>query len=123
MAVVASLGLLAAVGGVIVGALGTGTLVVRGAAAGLLLGWGGSAFELRVMVPHVQSDLPRAMRILTLGFGVRLLAILAGAVWLEDAGLADGTAFGTGIVGGFLAFLPVLASAVRAPAGNGEAHG
>ena len=75
------------------------------------------------MAPHIHSDFPRAQRVLTAGFGVRLLAILAASVGLDGTAVADGTAFGTGIVCGFLAFLPVLASAVRTPVGNGEAQG
>ena len=123
MAILASLGLLAAAGAGVVAVLGSSPDVMRGTAAGLVLGWLGSGLELRLMQPHIHSDFPKAQRILTLGFGVRLFAILAAAMLLEGGGLADASAFGASLVVGFLCFLPVLAVAVRPPLGNGEARG
>ena len=118
-----SLALLGAAGAGIVGVLGATPAVFRGVAAGLVLGWLGSGLELRLMQPHIHRDFPRALRILTAGFGIRLLAVLLGVVVLEGGGLADGGAFGAAVAAGFLSFLPVLAAAARSPLPNGEARG
>jgi hypothetical protein len=107
----------------IVGVLGSSGPVVSGAALGLVAGWAGSAFELRLLRPHLRSDFPRALRIVALGFGVRLLAILLGLVFLDRSGLADGSAFAVGVVGGFVAFFPLLAAVARSLEKNGEARG
>ena len=118
-----SVALLGVAGAVIVGVLGSSPAALWGAVAGLVLGWLGSGLELRLMQPHIHRDLPYALRILTAGFGIRLLAILGGVVVLEKAGLADGAAFGAAVVAAFLCFLPVLSAATRSPVPNGEARG
>jgi len=121
--VITSMGLLAAAAVGIRGTLGAGSPVLAGTLAGLLLGWAGSAVELRFLLPHLRSDLARASRILTAGFGIRLIVILLGMTALERSGLADGNAFAIGVVGGFLAFLPVLSAAAKSQIRNGGAQG
>jgi hypothetical protein len=118
-----SLAVLALFAVAVVHVLGRSGPVIAGGALGLVLGWGSSAFELRLMRPHLHSDFPRALRILTAGFGLRVLGVLIGLVALDATGLVDGVAFAVGFVGGFFAFLPILASALRPPVPNGEARG
>ena len=121
--VLASVALVAAGGAAVAGFLGTGRPVLFGLSAGLLLGWGGAAAELALLRRHLRTDFPRALRILVAGFGIRAVGILLGATLLDRAGFADGTAFGLGVVAGFLAFLPVLAAEVARGMRNGKAHG
>ncbi len=121
--VAASILLLFVAGAGIASVLGTSEPVLRGIVAGLALGWVGSAGELRIMGRSLRDDLPRAMRVLTGGFALRLGVIVLSMTWLEKSGLADGAAFSAGLVGAFFCFLPVLAAATRAPVPNGEARG
>lgn len=123
LSLLAALGILLAVAGGIAAFLGTSPAVLKGAALGLALGAGGLAVETLVLRRALEEGMQSSLRVLLGGFGVRILVVFLGTLGLQRSGLADGTAFALAFVGGFVAFLPVLASLTRGRRRNGESGG
>ncbi len=121
MAILAAGAILAAVGWGILAFLGTGVEVVRGLGLGYLLGAGGCAAEIVFVRRALERPLQQALRVVFAGLAIRIFVLLGGALGLMATGIADPSAYALAFLGGFFAFLPVLAAVTLGRQRNGEA--
>ncbi len=112
MALLAGLGILAAVAWGVLVFRGNEPFVVRGIGMGVGLGAAGSLLEAWLVTDALRRPRGQALRIVLLGFTFRLFLLLGASLVLNATKFADPAAFCLCFLGGFLASLPVLAAVV-----------
>ncbi len=107
----AGIAVLAAVAAGVVAFRGDDAAVIRGVALGAGLGAAGSVVEAILVHDALRRPRGQALRIVLLGFGLRLAFLLGATLALDATGVADAASFALCFLGGFLASLPALAAA------------
>jgi hypothetical protein len=125
VAAVACAGILATIAWGVLYVRGSDDAVLRGVALGTVLGGGGSVIEALMVHRDMGRGGRRALSIVMIGFGARIVALMALAIILRQTGWADAAGFALSFLGGFLASFPLLGAMVKTGGGvqNGGAHG
>ena len=118
LSAVAGLVLLAATAAGALCLCGTGGASVRGVLLGGGIGASGAVLEAFLVARALALPRGEALRIVLGGFGIRLFVLVGVVLALRGGTFADPISFALSFVGGFLAGIPVVASAVSGKAGS-----
>ena len=122
ISILAGLVVLAAAAAGVIAYRGDDGAVIRGVALGAGLGAAASVVEALLVHDALRRPRGQALRVVLLGFGFRLVFLLAGTLVLDALKVADAAAFALCFLAGFLASLPALAAVTSGRAmRNGEA--